>query len=215
VLPAGDLAERRDGRAVVAGTTDGCAAFLDAGAEHIGEGVASLGSTIALKLLVDHPVDDPDTGVYCHRIADLWLAGGSSISGEAVLAHYFQPNKLEALTMRIDSSRPTGLDYYPLLRKGGRFPIAAADRAPKLTPRPADDATFLQGMLEAMSTIEAEGYGKLAALSGRQLRSLRAVGGGARNPAWMRLRAARIGAPFLPPLSEHAAAGARRYRSGL
>ena len=63
-------------------------------------------------------------------------------------------------------------------------------------------------MLEAMSAIEADGYAKLAAALRCNLRSLRAVGGGARNPAWTQLRAARIAAPFLPPLSEHAAVGA-------
>ncbi|MGA2484530.1 MAG: FGGY-family carbohydrate kinase, partial [Roseiarcus sp.] len=98
--------------------------------------------------------------------------------------------------------------YYPLLKKGERFPVSDAERAPKLTPRPVDDAVFLQGMLEAMSAIEADGYARLARLSGCKLRSLRSVGGGARNPAWTRLRAARIAAPFLPPLSEHAAVGA-------
>jgi sugar (pentulose or hexulose) kinase len=208
VLPAGAVAGRRDGRRIVAGTTDGCAAFLAAGAEAIGDGVTSLGSTIVLKLLLDRPVDDPETGVYSHRIGDLWLAGGASNSGGAVLAHYFQPAELEALTARVDPSRPTGLAYYPLLKKGERFPVSDAERAPKLTPRPADDALFLQGMLEAMAGIEAAGYAKLAELSGRKLRSLRTVGGGARNPAWTRLRAERIAAPFLPPLSEHAAVGA-------
>jgi sugar (pentulose or hexulose) kinase len=208
VLPAGAVAGWRDGRRIVAGTTDGCAAFLAAGAAEIGEGVTSLGSTIVLKLLLDRPVDDAKTGVYSHRIGDLWLAGGSSNSGGAVLAHYFQPAELETLTARVDPSRPTGLAYYPLLKKGERFPVSDAERAPRLTPRPADDALFLQGMLEAMAGIEAEGYAKLARLSGCNLRSLRAVGGGARNPAWTRLRAARIAAPFLPPLSEHAAVGA-------
>lgn len=208
VLPAGALAARRHGRAIVAGTTDGCAAFLAAGAERLGEGVTSLGSTIVLKLLVDHAVNDPDTGVYSHRIGDLWLAGGASNSGGAVLARHFQPHELEILSARIDPSRPTGLDYYPLLEPGERFPVADAERPPKLTPRPADDAIFLQGMLEAMSAIEADGYAKLAALSGRRLQNLRAVGGGARNAAWTQLRAARIAAPFLPPLSEHAAVGA-------
>jgi sugar (pentulose or hexulose) kinase len=208
VLPAGAIAARRGGRNIVAGTTDGCAAFLAAGANAIGEGVTSLGSTIVLKLLVDHPVDDLESGVYSHRIGDLWLVGGSSNSGGAVLAHYFQPKALEVLSARIDPSRPTELDYYPLLKKGERFPVSDAERAPKLTPRPVDDAVFLQGMLEAMSAIEADGYARLARLSGCKLRSLRSVGGGARNPAWTRLRAARIAAPFLPPLSEHAAVGA-------
>jgi len=208
VLPAGSVVARRDGRKIVAGTTDGCAAFLAAGAEQTGDGVTSLGSTIVLKLLVDRPVDDSVTGVYSHRVGDLWLAGGSSNSGGAVLAQYFPPHELEALTARVDPSRPTGLNYYPLLRKGERFPVSDAERAPKLTPRPADDALFLQGMLEAMSAIETEGYAKLAELSGCKLRSLRTVGGGARSPAWTRLRAARIAAPFLQPLSEHAAVGA-------
>ena len=136
VLPAGAVVARRGGRGIVAGTTDGCAAFLAAGAERIGDGVTSLGSTIVLKLLVDHPVDDPETGVYSHRIGDLWLAGGSSNSGGAVLAHHFRPNELEALAARIDPSRPTGLDYYPLLKTGERFPSrrrarAEADAAPR------------------------------------------------------------------------------------
>ncbi len=208
VLPAGAVAMRRDGRRIVAGTTDGCAAFLAAGAEAIGDAVTSLGSTIVLKLLVDRPLDDPETGVYSHRIGDLWLAGGSSNSGGAVLARYFSPDELEALSARIDPSRPSGLDYYPLLRKGERFPTYDAERPPRLAPRPADDAAFLQGLLEAMAGIEAAGYARLTSLSGRELRSLRAVGGGARNPVWARMRAQRIAAPFLPPLSEHAAVGA-------
>jgi sugar (pentulose or hexulose) kinase len=208
VLPAGAVAARRDGRRIVAGTTDGCAAFLAAGAEEIGDGVTSLGSTIVLKLLLDKPIDDPATGVYSHRIGELWLAGGSSNSGGAALAQYFQPAELEALSARIDPSCPSGLDYYPLPRKGERFPVSDAERAPRLAPRPPDDALFLQGMLEAMAGIESEGYAKLTQLSGRTLRSLRAVGGGARNPAWTRLRALRIAAPFLSALSEHAAVGA-------
>jgi hypothetical protein len=62
------------------------------------------------------------------------------------LLRNFQPNELEALTARIDPSRPTGFDYYPLLNKGERFPLADAERAPTLTPRSADDAMFLQGI---------------------------------------------------------------------
>ena len=112
VLPAGSVVARRDGRKIVAGTTDGCAAFLAAGAEQTGDGVTSLGSTIVLKLLVDRPVDDSVTGVYSHRVGDLWLAGGSSNSGGAVLAQYFPPHELEALAARARSVAP---DRAPLL----------------------------------------------------------------------------------------------------
>ena len=39
--------------AIVAGTTDGCAAFLASGASEPGDGVTSLGTTLTLKLLSD------------------------------------------------------------------------------------------------------------------------------------------------------------------
>ena len=116
-----------------------------------------------------------------------------------MLAQYFPPHELEALTARIDPSRPTGLDYYPLLKKGERFPVSDAERAPKLAPRPADDAVFLQGMLEAMSAIEATVTPSSRSSPGANCASLRTVGGGARNPAWTRLRAALIAAPFRRP----------------
>ena len=125
-----------------------------------------------------------------------------------MLGHYFQPDgSRRSRRASIRRARP-GSTITRCYKKGERFPVSDAERAPKLAPRPADDAVFLQGMLEAMSAIEADGYTKLARLSGRQLRSLRTVGGGARNPAWTRLRAELIAAPFLPPLSEHAAVGA-------
>lgn len=37
------------------------------------------------------------------------------------------------------------LDYYPLLRPGERFPVNDPGLPPRLTPRPEDDAVFLQG----------------------------------------------------------------------
>lgn len=207
VHPVGAVAAMHEGRQIIAGTTDGCAAFLASGADALGDGVTSLGSTIVLKMLVDRPVSDAVTGVYSHRIGDLWLAGGASNSGGAVLAQFFTVPELEALTARLDPARPTGLDYYPLVSPGERFPVRDATLQPRLDPRPADDAVFLQAMLEAMSRIEAEGYRKLTAFSGRSLASLRTVGGGARNPVWTKLRADCIGVPVLSALSDHAAVG--------
>ena len=75
--------------AVVAGTTDGCAAFLASGASEAGDGVTSLGTTLTLKLLSATPVFAPQFGVYSHRIGDQWLAGGASNSGGGVLASLF------------------------------------------------------------------------------------------------------------------------------
>jgi len=64
-----------------------------------------------------------------------------------VLRRYFDDAALTALTPRLRPGEPTGLDYYPLLRPGERFPVADPALAPRLEPRPADDAAFLQARL--------------------------------------------------------------------
>ena len=201
-LPAGAI--------VVAGTTDGCAAFLATGAREPGEGVTSLGSTLVLKLMSARPVFAPEFGVYSHRIGDAWLAGGASNTGGAALQQFFTPERIAALEPRLRPDQPTGLDYYPLPAKGERFPVSDADFAPRVTPRPADDAIFLQGLLEGIAEVEALGYRRLMETGAPRLVSLRTVGGGAGNSAWSRIRANTLGVELKPARSEAAAAGVAR-----
>ena len=193
---------------VAAGTTDGCAAFLATGADAAGEAVTSLGSTLTLKQLCDRPIFSPEYGVYSHRLGGRWLAGGASNSGGAALARHFSPNALAALSQRIDPLTESGLDYYPLPGPGERFPFADAHLPPRETPRPADDAHFLQGLLEGIARIEALGYRRLAELGGPALVSIRTVGSGARNAAWTAIRRHALGVELLSPKSEEAAVGA-------
>lgn len=193
---------------VVAGTTDGCASYLAAGAREPGEGVTALGSTLTLKLLCERPIASPAHGVYSHRLGEAWLAGGASNSGGAALARHFDPAALATLSARLDTSCSSGLDYHPLPRPGERFPVADPALAPRETPRPADDATFLHGLLEGIARIEALGYRRLAELGAPPLRSVRSVGGGARNAAWTAIRARVLGVPFVAAASEEAAVGA-------
>lgn len=191
-----------------AGTTDGCAAFLATGAHQIGDAVTSLGSTLVVKIASDRPINVPRFGIYSHRVGNLWLAGGASNTGGAVIRSLFGDAPLDDLTRKIDASQPTGLDYYPLLRPGERFPINDPNYVPRLEPRPADEAVFFQGVLEGIAAIEELGYRQLAALGAPQLRSVRTVGGGARNLPWHEIRQRKLGVPFLESLSEDAAAGA-------
>ena len=51
---------------VVAGATDGCAAFLATGVDKPGEAVTSLGSTLVLKLASEQPLFAPEYGLYSH-----------------------------------------------------------------------------------------------------------------------------------------------------
>jgi hypothetical protein len=199
---------------VRAGTTDSIAAFIATGASELGDAVTSLGSTIALKIISDKPIFAPEFGIYSHRLGDQWLAGGASNSGGAVLLQHFSREDLQRLTPQLQPDQPTGLDYYPLSKPGERFPHADPHWLPRLTPRPADDVPFLQALLEGMSRIELEGWQRLHELGAPYPQTLRTVGGGSRNPAWMQMRARLIGVPLLPSLHDEAAFGAALLARG-
>lgn len=190
-----------------AGTTDSIAAFIAGGASRPGQAVTSLGSTLVLKLLSGKRVDAAQYGIYSHRIGNLWLAGGASNSGGAVLRSFFSAARLEELSARIHPETDSGLDYYPLPSPGERFPINDPELEPRLTPRPQDDTRFLHGLLEGMARIEAQGYRLLQELGATPLESVLTAGGGAGNPAWTAMRSRFLGVPVQPSAHVEAAYG--------
>ena len=171
-----------------AGTTDSIAAFLAAGATQVGDVVTSFGTTLAIKMLSDIRIDDTARGIYSHRLGDMWLVGGASNSGGGALLRHFTPEQMRDLSARIDPSKDTGLDYYPLPRPGERFPVADPKKEPRITPRPPDDALFLQGLFEGITRIEAECYEALRALGAPKVTRILTAGGGAANEAWLKIR---------------------------
>lgn len=193
---------------IVSGTTDGCASFLATGADQSGDGVSALGTTLTIKLLSDKPIFAPEYGIYSHKVLGLWLAGGASNTGGNVLLSEFGDADLSALSSDIDPETDTGLDYYPLSKVGERFPINDPSLAPRLGPRPAQDAEHLKAVFEGIANIEALAYWRLAELGAPYLRSVRTVGGGASNAIWSRIRARRLGVDMSAPQSAEAAYGA-------
>ncbi len=171
-----------------AGTTDSVAAFIASGACQPGQAVTSLGSTMVLKLLSQSRVDAADYGIYSHRCGALWLAGGASNCGGAVLDKLFGRERLAELSRQLDPDHLTGLDYYPLTATGERFPVNDIQLQPRLEPRPLNDLLYLQGLLESLARIEAQGYTLLENLGASLLRSVLTAGGGAQNPAWTIIR---------------------------
>lgn len=192
---------------VCAGTTDSIAAFLASGATQPGEAVTSLGSTLVLKLLSQVRVENGVYGIYSHRLGDLWLVGGASNTGGAVLQQFFTSTELEDLSSRIPVEQASPLDYYPLVQPGERFPINQPDLPPKLEPRPCDRTEFLHGLLESMARIEARGYHLLQEFGATPLHRVYTAGGGATNPAWTRIRARQLNVPVLPSQYTEAAYG--------
>jgi sugar (pentulose or hexulose) kinase len=192
---------------VCAGTTDSIAAFLASGANAPGEAVTSLGSTLVLKLLSHTPVEHGQYGIYSHRLGDLWLVGGASNTGGAVLQQFFSTAELASLSVEIDRDRPSPLDYYPLTRPGERFPINDPLLPPRLDPRPESKVEFLHGLLESMARIEARGYQLLQSLGATPLTKVYTAGGGASNPAWTAIRQRHLQVPVLPSAHVEAAYG--------
>lgn len=192
---------------VHAGTTDSIAAFLASGVHTPGEAVTSLGSTLVLKLLSDRRVDDVHYGIYSHRLGDLWLVGGASNVGGAVLRHFFTDGELVEYSQQIDPEKTSPLQYYPLLTPGERFPIADPHLQPQLDPRPENPVEFLHGLLDSLSRIEAQGYGLLQQLGATPLSRVYTAGGGAKNAVWMQLRSRYLKVPVLRSPQTEAAYG--------
>jgi len=183
------------GTRIHAGTTDGVAAFIATRAGKVGDAVTSLGTTLVVKLVSDRPIFAAGQGIYSHRLGEKWLAGGASNTGGAALLAHFTAAQMEMLTPQLHPDRPTGLDYYPLPKPGERFPIADPALLPRVSPRPDDDATFFQGLLEGIASIEALAYRRLSELGAPALKRVISIGGGAKNAAWSEIRGRILGVP--------------------
>ncbi|MEG3958288.1 FGGY-family carbohydrate kinase [Microcoleus sp. herbarium2] len=192
---------------VCAGTTDSIAAFLASGVNLPGEAVTSLGSTLAVKLLSHTRVDDSRYGIYSHKLGDLWLVGGASNTGGAVLRHFFTDVELDNYSTQIDPAQESLLNYYPLLKNGDRFPINDPNLPPRLEPRPTDSVEFLHGLLESIARIEARGYQLLQEFGATALTKVYTAGGGAKNSVWSAIRKRYLKVPVVTPIHTAAAYG--------
>jgi D-ribulokinase len=192
---------------ICAGTTDSIAAFMASEVNTPGAAVTSLGSTLVIKLLSHQRVDDARYGIYSHRLGDMWLVGGASNTGGAVLRHFFSDAEVVRLSQEIDPNVPSNLDYYPLMTPGDRFPINDPNLAPRLTPRPERPVDFLHGLLTGIASIEARGYQLLSQLGATPLVAVYTAGGGAQNPTWTQIRQRYLPVPVSISKHQEAAYG--------
>ncbi len=204
---------------IVAGTTDSTAATLATGADRVGDAITSLGSTLVLKVIAHQPVFNTNLGIYSHRFKQHWLTGGASNSGGAVLKHFFSMAEIESLSAKISPDQASGLNYYPLIVKGERFPLNNPEKSPNLSPRPKDDALFLQAILEGISQIEIDGYQRLQSVGAPPIKRLFSMGGGSKNLVWTQIRESKLlelnpQISFESPLNSQAAFGCALIAKG-
>ena len=195
------------GSKVVAGCTDASAGML-AAAANPSDGVATLGTTLALKQWTDAPINAP--GISCQRLQGRWLVGGASNAGGGVLRRFFSDDQLSELSRQICVDRPSGLELRPLPSIGERFPVDDPLLEPVLEPRPVSDALYLQALLEGLVRIEVAGWKRLQQLGAPPPQRVISLGGGARNPQWRRLRQQALGVPVLNRPQLNAATGMAR-----
>ncbi|HEY1384763.1 MAG TPA: FGGY-family carbohydrate kinase, partial [Dongiaceae bacterium] len=89
-----------------------------------------------------------------------------------------------------------------------RFPISDPGLAPRISPRPADDAQFFQGLLEGIAAIETLAYQQLQKRGAPSLQRVITIGGGARNPAWTAIRRRILRVPVTVAQETEASFGA-------
>jgi len=199
------------GAVVVGGTTDSNAAFFAAtagdGAPSYGTAVTSLGSTLAIKMLSRSYVENSSCGVYSHRFPlfgenkgaeendsdseEAWLVGGASNVGCGILRkENFSNDELKILSEEMDVTKDSELMYYPLTKRGERFPVADGAKEPLLTPKPDSRTEYLKGIFQGISYVEKQAFQALGNLGVDPLFPdvVWTCGGGSKNEAWIKMR---------------------------
>ncbi|MEO3892443.1 FGGY family carbohydrate kinase [Nonomuraea sp. B5E05] len=194
------------GTPVVAGTTDGCAAQLGAGAQRAGSWNSVLGTTLVLKGVTEELIHDPLGVVYSHRAPDgSWLPGGASSTGAGVLTRDLPGRDLDALSAQAAArfgARPgpsggagPGAITYPLVSRGERFPFAAPDAESFTLGDPADDVDRYAAILLGAAFVERLSFDYLDLLGAPVDGEIILTGGATRSAYWTRLRADVLGRP--------------------
>jgi len=113
-----------EGLAVVAGATDGTAAFLASGARRPGHWNTTLGSTLVFKGLSTHLCRHPQGLIYCHRLpGGWWLPGAAANTGAQWIERLFPGSAPAELDAAARGHLPTDQLAWPLVGRGERFPF--------------------------------------------------------------------------------------------
>lgn len=196
------------GTPVLAGTTDGCASQLGAGALSVGEWNCVLGTTLVIKGVSTTLLHDPTGAVYSHRSPEpgTWLPGGASSTGAGVLTDLLPGADLGALTAAAARLDPHG-PCYPLAGRGERFPFVAADaQAFGIPDGPPEEV--LATVAHGVACVERLAFDLLDLVGADVTGPVVLTGGGASNRWWNQLRADVLGVPARVPEAGETALGA-------
>jgi gluconokinase len=187
---------------VVVGAGDGPLANLGVGAVRPGVAACSIGTSGALRLVVERPAIDPAGRLFCYAATPgRWVVGGAISNGGSVLewAHAALAPELsveELLALAADV--PAGSDGLVML------PYLLSERAPHWSTIPRGAYVGLTQAHRRGHLVRAalEGVCQQLALvlasmrdAGHEVREVRATGGFARSPLWRQMLADALGMP--------------------
>ena len=207
------------GTPVVVGAGDGPLANLGLGAVDPGVAAVSIGTSGAMRVMVEHPGVDPLGGVFCYALTeDRWAVGGAINNGGIVLdwaGTALAPDigtDPEAL-LELAGSVPPGCGGLIML------PYLLSERAPHWSalPRGAYIGLTREHRREHLVRAAVEGVCQQLALvlhsmraAGNEVRSIRATGGFARSQLWRQILADTLGMDVLFPAGQETGAGGTR-----
>jgi gluconokinase len=203
--PAADLGLEGD-MALIVGAADGPLANLGVGAVHHGVAACSIGTSGALRLMVERPVVDPQRRVFCYALLPgHWIVGGAINNGGAVLrwaGEALAPDlgpHAEARLLELAGDVRAGSEGLLML------PYLLSERAPHWS-------TVARGAYIGLTRHHDRGHLVRAALegvclqlavvlasvrdAGNEVREIRATGGFARSDLWRQMLADALGMPI-------------------
>ena len=194
---------------VVAGATDGTAAFLASGACRPGQWCSTIGTTLVLRGVSPELVKDPLGRVYCHAHPEgHWLPGAASnVGGECLEAH-FKRQEFPKLDTQVFDHIPNRVVMYPLVRRGERFPFVDPEAEGFIRRKPKGRARLYAACLEAVAFTERWGLEIMEDLGAPVEGPIFASGGAVASDAWLQLRADVLDRPIRVAAGAHSAKGA-------
>jgi gluconokinase len=207
------------GLPVIVGAADGPLANLGVGAVHPGVAACSIGTSGALRLMVQSPAVDPARSVFCYALTPgRWVVGGAINNGGVVLrwagealAPDLGPHP-EAQLLALAERVPAGSEGLVML------PYLLSERAPHWGAGPRGAYVGLTRHHGRGHLVRAalEGVCQQLALvlasmrdAGSEVREIRATGGFARSALWRQMLADALDMPIgFPAGHEGSAFGA-------
>jgi gluconokinase len=204
------------GTPLVVGAGDGPLANLGVGAVRPGVAACSIGTSGALRLMVERPVADPEGRLFCYALTPgRWVVGGAINNGGIVLrwaGEALAPDlgaHAEADLLALAARAPAGSDGLVML------PYLLSERAPHWSalPRGAYVGLTLAHRREHLVRAALEGVCQQLALvlasmrdAGNEVREIRATGGFARGALWKQMLADALGMELAFPAGHEGSA---------